>query len=78
VKVHEPKEALFGGEDGMNSPRLFIEAASRLLKSGGFLALEHHEEQGLEIAAVLSEDFSDILLHKDLTGRPRFTTAVRR
>ena len=78
VKVHEPKEALFGGEDGMNSPRLFIEAASRLLKSGGFLAMEHHEEQGLEIAAVLSEDFSDILLHKDLTGRPRFTTAVRR
>jgi len=78
VKVHEPKEALFGGEDGMNSPRLFIEAASRLLKSGGFLALEHHEEQGLEIAAVLHDDFSDILLHKDLTGRPRFTTAVRR
>jgi release factor glutamine methyltransferase len=78
VKEHEPKEALFGGEDGMNSPRLFIEAASRLLKSGGFLALEHHEEQGLEIAAVLHDDFSDILLHKDLTGRPRFTTAVRR
>jgi len=78
VKVHEPKEALFGGEDGMNSPRLFIEAASRLLKSGGFLAIEHHEEQGLEMAAVLHDDFSDILLHKDLTGRPRFTTAVRR
>ena len=78
VKDHEPQEALFGGEDGMKSPRLFIEAASRLLKSGGFLAVEHHEEQGVEIAAVLHEDFTDILLHKDLTGRPRFTTAVRR
>jgi release factor glutamine methyltransferase len=78
VKEHEPQEALFGGEDGMKTPRLFIEAASRLLKSGGFLAIEHHEEQGLEIAAVLSGDFTDILLHKDLTGRPRFTTAVRR
>jgi release factor glutamine methyltransferase len=78
VKDHEPQEALFGGEDGMKSPRLFIEAASRLLKSGGFLAIEHHEEQGVEIAAVLHEDFTDILLHKDLTGRPRFTTAVRR
>ena len=78
VKDHEPIEALFGGEDGMKSPRLFISAASRLLKSGGFLAIEHHEEQGLEIAAVLHEDFTDILLHKDLTGRPRFTTAVRR
>ena len=78
VKDHEPAEALFGGEDGMKSPRLFISAASRLLKSGGFLAIEHHEEQGLEIAAILHEDFTDILLHKDLTGRPRFTTAVRR
>jgi len=78
VKDHEPIEALFGGEDGMKSPRLFISAASRLLKSGGFLAIEHHEEQGLEIAAVLHEDFTDILLHQDLTGRPRFTTAVRR
>ena len=78
VREHEPAEALYGGEDGMKSPRLFIEAASRLLKSGGFLAVEHHEEQGVEIAAVLHEDFTDILLHKDLTGRPRFTTAVRR
>jgi release factor glutamine methyltransferase len=78
VRDHEPAEALYGGDDGMNSPRLFIEAASRLLKSGGFLAIEHHEDQGLEIAAVLHEDFTDILLHKDLTGRPRFTTAVRR
>jgi release factor glutamine methyltransferase len=78
VQEHEPAEALYGGEDGMKLPRLFISTASRLLKSGGFLALEHHEEQGLEIAAVLSQDFSDILLHQDLAGRPRFTTAVRR
>jgi release factor glutamine methyltransferase len=78
VKEHEPQEALFGGEDGMKLPRLFISAAARLLKSGGFLAIEHHEEQGLEIAAVLHDDFSDILLHQDLGGRPRFTTAVRR
>ena len=78
VKEHEPQEALFGGDDGMKTPRLFISAAARLLKSGGFLAIEHHEEQGLEIAAVLHDDFSDILLHQDLGGRPRFTTAVRR
>ena len=78
VADHEPAIALFGGVDGMKSPRLFISTASRLLKSGGFLAIEHHEEQGASIADVLSEDFIDILLHQDLTGRPRFTTAVRR
>ena len=78
VADHEPAVALFGGADGMKSPRLFISAAGRLLKSEGFLAIEHHEEQGGAIADVLSADFTDILLHKDLTGRPRFTTAVRR
>jgi release factor glutamine methyltransferase len=78
VQEHEPPIALFGGADGMKVPRLFIAAATRLLKSGGFLALEHHETQGAEIAAVLLEDFEDIILHNDLTGRPRFTTAVRR
>jgi release factor glutamine methyltransferase len=78
VRDHEPAIALFGGVDGMKVPRLFIAASARLLKSGGFLAIEHHEEQGDEIAAVLNIDFEDILLHQDLTGRPRFTTAVRR
>jgi len=78
VRNHEPAIALFGGADGMKTPRLFIAASARLLKPGGFLAIEHHEAQGDEIAAVLNIDFEDILLHQDLTGRPRFTTAVRR
>jgi len=78
VAEHEPAIALFGGADGMKAPRLFISTASRLLKEGGFLAIEHHEEQGAAIADVLSDDFTDILLHQDLSGRPRFTTAVRR
>ena len=78
VAEHEPAIALFGGADGMKAPRLFISTASRILKEGGFLAIEHHEEQGPAIADVLSADFTDILLHQDLTGRPRFTTAVRR
>jgi release factor glutamine methyltransferase len=78
VRNHEPAIALFGGADGMKVPRIFIAASARLLKPGGFLAIEHHEEQGDEIAAVLNLDFQDILLHQDLTGRSRFTTAVRR
>jgi len=78
VAEHEPAIALFGGSDGMKIPRLFISAASRLLKPGGFLAIEHHETQGTDIASVLISDFTDILLHQDLAGRPRFTTAVRR
>jgi release factor glutamine methyltransferase len=77
VGGHEPHVALFGGSDGMELPRLFIASASRLLKPGGFLALEHHEEQSEAVAACLVSEFRDILVHKDLAGRPRFTTAVR-
>jgi release factor glutamine methyltransferase len=78
VATHEPAVALFGGPDGMRAPRLFIAAAARLLKPAGFLAVEHHETQAEEVGDVLTLEFEDILLHKDLNGRPRFTTAVRR
>jgi release factor glutamine methyltransferase len=78
VAEHEPAVALFGGPDGMDVPRAFITTADRLLKSGGFLAIEHHETQGELVNAVLLKNFKDILLHKDLNGRPRFTTAIRR
>lgn len=78
VKENEPAEALFGGADGMDIPRRFLAAASRLLKSEGFLAIEHHEKQAVAIESALGEDFIDIVLHHDLTGRPRFTTARKK
>lgn len=78
VAEHEPAVALFGGEDGMDAPRVFITAAARLLKSGGLLAIEHGEEQGKKIEEALSADFEDIRLHNDLSGRPRWTSAVRK
>jgi release factor glutamine methyltransferase len=62
----------------MELPQRFINAAARLLKSGGVLAIEHTEEQGAAIDAVLSKEFNEIVLHQDLTGRPRWTSAVRR
>lgn len=75
----EPSLALFGGpSNGMASPREFITAASRLLKSGGLFAIEHNELQGPLIASELGQDFEAIALHMDLTQRPRFTTARRK
>jgi release factor glutamine methyltransferase len=78
VAEHEPAVALFGGTDGMEVPRRFILAASRLLKSGGFLAIEHHESHSEAIAQEMDSEYLEIKLHKDLAGRPRFTTGVRR
>jgi release factor glutamine methyltransferase len=71
--------ALFGGgADGTQLPARFISAATRLLKSGGFIALEHDETQSASMAKLLSANFSEINGIADLTGRPRFTTAIKR
>jgi release factor glutamine methyltransferase len=76
---HEPDIALFGGAgDGMEMPREFIKTATRLLKSGGLLALEHNELQGPLIKAELARDFEAIATYQDLNERPRFTTAIRK
>jgi len=77
VANFEPAVALFGGSDGLELPKRFIIAAARLLKSGGLLAIEHTENQGEAIAKLLSADFSQIARHQDLTGRPRWTSAIR-
>jgi release factor glutamine methyltransferase len=77
VANFEPAIALFGGPDGLELPKRFIEAAARLLKTGGLLAIEHTETQGEAIAKLLESDFNQIALHQDLTGRPRWTSAIR-
>jgi release factor glutamine methyltransferase len=78
VAEHEPHIALFGGATGLELPKRFIDAAARLLKQGGVLAIEHTEDQGAAIDALLTKDFIDIAVHQDLTGRPRWSSAVRK
>lgn len=75
---HEPAAALFGGQTGLELPKVFIDAAARLLKSGGVLAIEHTELQGQAISGLLEEMFINIELHYDLNDRPRWTSAVRK
>ena len=75
----EPDLALFGGKgDGMEAPREFIKAATRLLKSGGLLAMEHNEVQGPLIKKELSLNYEEIATYQDLNERPRFTIARRK
>jgi release factor glutamine methyltransferase len=79
VANFEPSEALLGGAvDGMQIPKLFIAAADRLLKSGGYFIMEHHEKQGELVREVLSTQFSNTQTHADLNGRDRFTSARKR
>jgi len=79
VERYEPAIALRGGPvDGMQIPQQFIHAAQRLLKSGGFFIIEHHEKQGELIRKILAQDFLPAQTHADLNGRDRFTSAIRR
>ena len=79
VEKYEPEIALRGGQvDGMQIPKLFIQAAERLLKPGSFFIIEHHERQGELIRKSLANEFLSAQIHTDLTGRDRFTSALRR
>lgn len=80
VRDHDPAEALFGGgPDGLEIPRAVLAAASRLLKSGGLLVMEHAEVQGEEAreAAAATGAFAQIETRADLTGRDRMVVARR-
>jgi len=77
VAEYEPAVALFGGPTGLDIPGRFIDTATRLLKPGGFFAIEHTEDQGDAITSLLSKNFVNIIVHRDLTARPRYTTAIR-
>ncbi len=75
----EPEMALRGGAgDGMDVPKLFIVAAARLLKPGGYFIMEHHETQGELVKLALHSEFKDIQSISDLTGRDRFTSGIRK
>jgi release factor glutamine methyltransferase len=79
VSTNEPREALYGGaNDGLDLPTLFIAAATRLLKPGGFLILEHFENQSALLERELSPHYSDISHYTDLNQRPRWMTARRK
>ena len=77
VEDFEPAAALRGGADGMEIPSQFILCAARVLKNGGYFAIEHGEQQGELIKIALNYYFKEVVVHYDLTGRPRWTSAIR-
>lgn len=78
VRLHDPELALYGGEDGLELIRALSATALRLLVPGGMLGIEHGEQQGPAVQAILAADgWRGLATHPDLTGRPRATTALR-
>jgi release factor glutamine methyltransferase len=79
VAEHDPAHALFGGPDGMAVIGPVVALAARLLCPGGSVAVEHDDTTAAQTVAVFEAAgaFGEVASHRDLTGRPRFVTAVR-
>ena len=78
VQLHDPDLALYGGADGMDIMKVVSQRALKLLKPGGFLVVEHAENQAQIVADLLEVDgWRQIRSHRDLTARDRATTAVK-
>ena len=75
----DPHAAVFAGPDGLALMPHVIARAAGWLRPGGRLALEHDDSHGESVPALLRDDgrWREVADHRDLTGRPRFATAVR-
>lgn len=79
VAGHDPRHAVFGGQDGMAVLGPIVELAARWLRPGGLVAVEHDDStsaQTVELFAAAGV-FDDVRARRDLAGRPRFVTAMR-
>jgi release factor glutamine methyltransferase len=78
VVMHDPEMALYGGQDGLDLVRAGSQTGLRLLKSGGFFAVEHADIQGPSVVELLRNDgWIQVTQHQDFNGRDRVVSAVR-
>jgi release factor glutamine methyltransferase len=79
VAEHDPEHALFGGPDGMRVIGPIVDAASRLLRPGGRIGVEHDDTTAGATTELFvgAGVFTDVQSRRDLAGRPRFVTATR-
>ena len=79
IREHEPREALDGGEDGLEVVRRLIPGAAAALRPGGWLALELAPDQPETVRALLADrgDFDSLRIFQDLAARPRGVLARR-
>ncbi|MFM7835083.1 MAG: peptide chain release factor N(5)-glutamine methyltransferase [Planctomycetaceae bacterium] len=72
IRDHEPPQALFAGSDGLDVVRLILAHAGKLLKPGGFIALELDPAQcPATCQLLLDAGFTNTRIHPDLAGLSR-------
>ncbi|MCI8337270.1 MAG: peptide chain release factor N(5)-glutamine methyltransferase [Lachnospiraceae bacterium] len=72
VRVHEPRIALDGGEDGLDFYRRIVAEAGNFLRPGGILAFEIGHDQGREVERLMKEaGYASLRCKKDYAGHDR-------
>ena len=73
---HEPRMALTPGGDGLDALRQIAAGATRHLRPGSWLLLEHGHDQAAAVSALLhAHGLHDVQTRHDLAGHPRCTGA---
>lgn len=73
----EPEGALFvTNEDPLVFYRAIRSFAVKHSNHKALIAMEINEQLGKETAALFSQPFVDVLIHKDIQGKDRFVTAI--
>lgn len=76
VRLHDPRLALDGGDDGLDAYRAIAVEAGFCLKRGGLLVVEIGWDQGAAVAALVAEaGFEGVVVRPDLAGRDRVVVA---
>ncbi len=72
VKMFEPSIALYGGRDGMEYIKIFLEEAINYLKDNGIIYLEFDPEQKDSIEEIIKNKYSRFNFLKDQFNKYRF------
>lgn len=86
VRDHEPRMALYGGDDGLDVVRGVLRTAAILLKPGGLLVVEHADVQGADagmsgvpgVARAMTADHIVAAQSHTAAGAPVWTDVVDR
>ena len=79
VRDHEPRIALDGGPDGLAFYRRIAADAGRYLNADGRILVEIGHTQGDAVTALFrNAGWADVVMTKDLSGRPRVVAASLR
>jgi release factor glutamine methyltransferase len=78
VASSEPRIALDGGADGLETVRRIVAEARAWLRPGGLLAVETDTSRVKDAADLMASWYEGVVVRHDLTGRDRIALGTRR